>query len=50
MYMHMYDAYVTVKYGGWLDPQRMWLGLDHLNKQQRRTRYSYFEKSIKIHN
>lgn len=35
---------------GWLDPQRVWLGLDHINKQHRRTRYSCFEKSIKIHN
>ena len=27
-----------------------WLGLDHVNKSSKRTRYAYAEKPIKIHN
>jgi len=29
---------------------RPWLGLDHINKSSKRTRYAYAEKPIKIHN
>ncbi|KAK7111658.1 ubiquitin carboxyl-terminal hydrolase 7-like isoform X1 [Littorina saxatilis] len=29
---------------------RPWLGIDHVNKTAKRTRYSYQEKAIKIHN
>ncbi|XP_050394501.1 ubiquitin carboxyl-terminal hydrolase 7 isoform X1 [Patella vulgata] len=29
---------------------RPWLGLDHVNKMPKRTRYNYQEKAIKIHN
>ncbi|ESO84027.1 hypothetical protein LOTGIDRAFT_184079 [Lottia gigantea] len=29
---------------------RPWLGLDHVNKIPKRTRYNYIEKAIKIHN
>lgn len=29
---------------------RPWLGIDHINKTAKRTRYSYQEKAIKIHN
>lgn len=29
---------------------RPWLGLDHVNKTPKRTRYNYLEKAIKIHN
>lgn len=29
---------------------RPWLGMDHINKTPKRTRYSYQEKAIKIHN
>ena len=29
---------------------RPWLGLDHINKTPKRTRYNYLEKAIKIHN
>ncbi|XP_065066038.1 ubiquitin carboxyl-terminal hydrolase 7-like [Rhopilema esculentum] len=29
---------------------RPWLGLDHVNKSSKRTRYAYAEKPIKIHN
>lgn len=29
---------------------RPWLGLDHMNKTPKRTRYTYLEKAIKIHN
>jgi len=31
-------------------PQPLWLGLDHVNKAPKRTRYAYTEKAIKIHN
>ena len=30
--------------------QMYWLGLDHVNKAPKRTRYAYTEKAIKIHN
>lgn len=30
--------------------QPNWLGLDHINKAPKRTRYTYTEKAIKIHN
>jgi ubiquitin carboxyl-terminal hydrolase 7 len=30
--------------------QPYWLGLDHVNKAPKRTRYAYTEKAIKIHN
>jgi len=30
--------------------QTHWLGLDHVNKAPKRTRYAYTEKAIKIHN
>ncbi|XP_046460028.1 ubiquitin carboxyl-terminal hydrolase 7-like isoform X2 [Daphnia pulex] len=29
---------------------RPWLGIDHVNKAPKRTRYSYYEKAIKIYN
>lgn len=29
---------------------RPWLGLDHFNKAPKRSRYTYLEKAIKIHN
>ena len=29
---------------------RPWLGIDHMNKTAKRTRYNYQEKAIKIHN
>jgi len=29
---------------------RPWLGLDHFNKTPKRSRYTYLEKAIKIHN
>jgi len=29
---------------------RPWLGLDHINKTPKRSRYNYLEKAIKIHN
>lgn len=29
---------------------RIWIGLDHPNKQNKRTKPSYIEKAIKIHN
>lgn len=32
------------------NPQPLWLGLDHVNKAPKRTRYAYTEKAIKIHN
>ncbi|XP_074647259.1 ubiquitin carboxyl-terminal hydrolase 7-like isoform X2 [Tubulanus polymorphus] len=31
-------------------PARPWLGLDHMNKAPKRSRYNYLEKAIKIHN
>lgn len=31
-------------------PSPNWLGLDHVNKAPKRTRYAYTEKAIKIHN
>lgn len=29
---------------------RPWLGLEHMNKAPKRSRYNYTEKAIKIHN
>ncbi|KAG9509762.1 Ubiquitin carboxyl-terminal hydrolase 7, partial [Fragariocoptes setiger] len=31
-------------------PPRPWLGLEHINKAPKRSRYNYLEKAIKIHN
>lgn len=31
-------------------PPRPWLGLEHINKAPKRSRYNYLEKPIKIHN
>ncbi|KAL5018785.1 hypothetical protein ScPMuIL_004507 [Solemya velum] len=39
----------TVQGGGNMQA-RPWLGLDHINKTPKRSRYSYLEKAIKIHN
>ncbi|XP_035215475.1 ubiquitin carboxyl-terminal hydrolase 7-like [Stegodyphus dumicola] len=35
--------------GGAVQP-RPWLGLEHINKAPKRSRYNYLEKAIKIHN
>lgn len=29
---------------------KAWLGLDHVNKTPKRSRYTHLEKAIKIHN
>lgn len=31
-------------------PTKPWLGLEHVNKAPKRSRYNYLEKAIKIHN
>lgn len=31
-------------------PPTPWLGLEHINKAPKRSRYNYLEKPIKIHN
>ena len=31
-------------------PAKPWLGLEHVNKAPKRSRYNYLEKAIKIHN
>ncbi|CAG2177677.1 unnamed protein product, partial [Oppiella nova] len=31
-------------------PSKPWLGLEHINKAPKRSRYNYLEKAIKIHN
>ncbi|CAG0888119.1 unnamed protein product [Darwinula stevensoni] len=36
--------------GGPGSATRPWLGLEHVNKAPKRTRYNYLEKAIKIHN
>ena len=37
-------------YPGAQSISKPWLGLDHLNKAPKRSRYSFLERPIKIHN
>lgn len=41
---------VSLSPPGNMSHPRPWLGLDHFNKAPKRSRYTYLEKAIKIHN
>lgn len=43
----IYFAFITAES---IVQMRPWLGIDHVNKAPKRTRYSYYEKAIKIYN
>ena len=42
-------SFLFVFQGGQMQA-RPWLGMDHINKTPKRSRYIYTEKAIKIHN
>ncbi|RWS24472.1 ubiquitin carboxyl-terminal hydrolase 7-like protein, partial [Leptotrombidium deliense] len=44
----MHSVTNTLQTGGM--PPKPWLGLEHVNKAPKRSRYNYLEKAIKIHN
>ena len=50
MYPIHSSLFIWIFYSEPLVQMRPWLGIDHVNKAPKRTRYSYYEKAIKIYN
>lgn len=50
IYTNKIEIQFTIYISGGAVQPRPWLGIDHVNKAAKRSRYNYLEKAIKIHN